>query len=87
MALAGEPIHLTTSDFDLLWELASHAGEILSRESLFKTLRGLEYDGMDRSMDVAISRLRKKLGDDAAEPRRIKTVRNRGYLFVSTSWD
>ncbi|WP_320910204.1 winged helix-turn-helix domain-containing protein, partial [Citrobacter farmeri] len=45
------------------------------------------YDGMDRSVDVAISRLRKKLLDNAAEPYRIKTVRNKGYLFAPHAWD
>lgn len=85
--LGGTPISLSTADFDLLWELASHAGQIISREHLFKLLRGIEYDGLDRSMDVAISRLRRKLGDDPSEPQRIKTVRHRGYLFAANSWD
>lgn len=82
----GEPLHLSTGDFDLLWELASHAGEILSRDHLLKKLRGIEYDGMDRSMDVAISRLRKKLADDSEDPRKIKTIRHRGYLFATDIW-
>lgn len=82
----GESLHLSTGDFDLLWELASHAGEILSRDHLLKKLRGIEYDGMDRSMDVAISRLRKKLADDPEDPRKIKTIRHRGYLFATDIW-
>lgn len=82
----GEPLHLSTGDFDLLWELASHAGEILSRDHLLRKLRGIDYDGLDRSMDVAISRLRKKLGDDPDEPRKIKTIRHRGYLFATDIW-
>lgn len=53
--LANHSISLSTADFDLLWELACHAGQIVSREHLFKLLRGVEYDGQDRSMDVAIS--------------------------------
>lgn len=81
-----EPLHLSTADFDLLWEFASHAGEVLSRDHLLKKLRGIEYDGLDRSIDVAISRLRKKLGDDPNEPRKIKTIRHRGYLFVTDVW-
>ncbi|MGL4752139.1 MAG: two-component system response regulator RstA [Aeromonadaceae bacterium] len=84
--LHGESIDLSTADFDLLWELASHAGQILSREQLFKSLRGLEYDGLDRSMDVAISRLRRKLHDDPLSPKRIKTVRQRGYLLAPNAW-
>ncbi|GGP23763.1 two-component system response regulator RstA [Silvimonas iriomotensis] len=81
-----EPLHLSTGDFDLLWELASHAGEILSRDHLLKRLRGIEYDGLDRSVDVAISRLRKKLADDPIEPRKIKTIRHKGYLFATDIW-
>ena len=44
-------MELSTSDFDLLWELATHAGQILGRDALFRSLRGREYDGVDRSMD------------------------------------
>ncbi|MGL5987740.1 MAG: winged helix-turn-helix domain-containing protein [Burkholderiales bacterium] len=87
VALDGQAISLSTSDFDMLWLLASHAGEILSRDDLLQNLRGVSYDGLDRSIDVAISRLRKKLGDDSAEPQKLKTVRNRGYLFVRNGWD
>ena len=56
--LSGESIALSTADFDLLWELATHAGQIMDRDALLKNLRGVSYDGMDRSVDVAISRLR-----------------------------
>lgn len=87
VTLADEVIPLSTADFDLLWELASHAGKILNRDALLKTLRGVSYDGMDRSIDVAISRLRKKLHDNAPEPYRIKTIRNKGYLFAPQAWD
>lgn len=85
--LAGENIPLSTADFDLLWELATHAGQIMDRDALLKNLRGVSYDGLDRSIDVAISRLRKKLLDSATEPYRIKTVRNKGYLFAPHAWD
>ncbi|WP_279625444.1 two-component system response regulator RstA [Chromobacterium subtsugae] len=87
VVLAGEKIPLSTSDFDLLWLLASHAGETLNRDVLLKEMRGVSYDGLDRSIDVAISRLRKKLGDNPSEPFRIKTVRNRGYLFSLSGWE
>ncbi|MGF1547679.1 MAG: winged helix-turn-helix domain-containing protein [Thiotrichales bacterium] len=80
--LHGAPIGLTTAEFDLLWLLASHAGSVLSREDILRGVRGIGYDGTDRSIDLRISRLRKKLGDDPNEPRRIKTVRNAGYLFA-----
>lgn len=87
VTLFSEQITLSTADFDLLWELASHAGQILNRDALLKTLRGVSYDGLDRSIDVAISRLRKKLHDSATEPFRIKTIRNKGYLFAPQAWD
>ena len=87
VTLFSEQIVLSTADFDLLWELASHAGQILNRDALLKTLRGVSYDGLDRSIDVAISRLRKKLHDSATEPFRIKTIRNKGYLFAPQAWD
>ncbi len=80
--LKGEEVDLTSAEFDLLWLLASNAGTILSRESIFETLRGIEYDGQDRSIDVRVSRLRAKIGDDSEAPQRIKTVRSKGYLFV-----
>ncbi|HBS41104.1 MAG TPA: DNA-binding response regulator, partial [Oceanospirillales bacterium] len=80
--LAGESIDLTSAEFDLLWLLSSNAGRILTREEIFNQLRGIEYDGQDRSIDVRVSRIRPKVGDDPMNPRRIKTVRSKGYLFV-----
>ena len=67
----------------LLWLLTSNPGRILSREEIFAQLRGIEYDGQDRSIDVRISRIRPKIGDDPMHPRLIKTVRSKGYLFVA----
>jgi two-component system, OmpR family, response regulator RstA len=75
-------IDLTSAEFDLLWLLASNAGRVLTREEIFTALRGIEYDGQDRSIDVRVSRIRPKVGDDPMHPRRIKTVRSKGYLFV-----
>ncbi|MBE0505202.1 MAG: response regulator [Marinospirillum sp.] len=80
--LKGESIDLTSAEFDLLWLLASSAGRVLTREEIFTALRGIEYDGQDRSIDVRVSRIRPKVGDDPMHPRRIKTVRSKGYLFV-----
>ncbi|WP_240753925.1 winged helix-turn-helix domain-containing protein [Natronospirillum operosum] len=80
--LHDQPIELTSAEFDLLWLLGSHAGRILTREEIFTRLRGIEYDGQDRSVDVRVSRIRPKVGDDPDHPRRIKTVRSKGYLFV-----
>lgn len=75
-------VDLTSAEYDLLWLLASNAGSILSREEIFERLRGIQYDGQDRSIDVRVSRIRPKVGDDPMNPRRIKTVRSKGYLFV-----
>lgn len=80
--LEEQPIDLTSAEFDLLWLLSSNAGRVLSREEIFTALRGIEYDGQDRSIDVRISRIRPKIGDDPLQPKRIKTVRSKGYLFV-----
>jgi two-component system, OmpR family, response regulator len=84
--LQGEAIALSTSEFDLLWLLASGAGNPLDRRFILSSLRNLDYDGVDRSIDIAISRLRKKLKDDAEPPEKIKTVRGKGYLFVADAW-
>ncbi|MDP2227989.1 MAG: response regulator [Moraxellaceae bacterium] len=83
--LNGVTVEFTSAEYDLLWLLASNAGRILSREDIFERLRGIEYDGQDRSIDVRISRIRPKIGDDPENPRRIKTVRSKGYLFVKES--
>jgi DNA-binding response OmpR family regulator len=66
--------------------LAKNAGEILSRDHIFTSLRGIEYDGFDRSVDVRISHLRKKLKDHTEQPKRLKTVWGKGYLFVADAW-
>lgn len=80
-------IVLTETEFKLLWLLASHPEEVLTREHILKSLRGIEYDGIDRYVDVKIAILRKKLGDNPAMPTRIITIRGKGYLFVPDSWD
>ena len=81
-----QPIKFSTAEFELLWVLASHAGEVMSRDQLLHELRGLDYDGVDRTVDMRISRLRKKLGDSSEEPEKIKTVWGKGYLFVAGAW-
>jgi len=82
----GRSIALSRNEFELLVHLASHAGEIQSREMLFKSLYNRDYDGLDRMLDIRISRLRKKLDDDAENPERIKTIWGQGYLFVPDAW-
>ena len=80
--LAGQVLALTTAEYELLHFLAVRAGQVVSREDIMQGLRGLEFDGLDRAIDARVSRLRRKIGDDADAPARIKTVRGRGYLFV-----
>lgn len=82
----GQDVKLSTHEFELLWILAIKAGEIVSRDSLIKELRGFDYDGFDRSVDLKISRMRKKLADDSSEPKKIKTIWGKGYLFVKEAW-
>jgi len=84
--LDGEHVELTTHEFELLALLARRAGRILSREDIFRATRGIEYDGLDRSIDGRISKLRRKLGDSATSPTRIKTVWGKGYLLVPDAW-
>ena len=82
----GNLIELTSNEFEILWLLARHASEVLGRDAILTALRRIDYDGVDRSVDLRISRLRKKLNDDPAQPTRIKTIRGKGYLFVADAW-
>lgn len=78
--LEGKPVSLTTAEFDLLQFLVEHAGKIVSRQEIHQHIHGCPYDGLDRSIDLRVSRLRKKLDDDPTDPRFIKSVRGVGYL-------
>lgn len=71
----------------MLVTLCRHVGEVLSRDQLIQELRGIEFNGVDRSVDVAVSKLRRKFEDDRAEPRKIKTVWGKGYLLSRTEWE
>lgn len=86
VTLEDQVVTLSSHEFDLLVELAKNAGTVLSREYLFKTVYHREYDGLDRSIDVRMSQLRKKIKDDGEKPERIKTIWGRGYLFVEEAW-
>lgn len=85
--LDGRPVVLTSHQFALLWALASHAGRVLSRETLLELARGDTLDNFDRSIDVHISRIRAVIEDDPKEPRRIITVRGAGYVFAQRQDD
>lgn len=78
----GNTLDLTTSEFDMLEFLAMSPGTVFGRDKLYRELRGIEWDGLDRSIDLRIARLRKKLGDDGKTPSIIKSVRGKGYLLV-----
>lgn len=78
----GQELSLTTLEYDLLHLLASNAGKILPREYIYNEIRGIEYDGLSRFVDITVSRLRHKIKDNRMGVECIKTVRNRGYLFV-----
>jgi DNA-binding response OmpR family regulator len=83
LALLGEqPLSLTPVEFDLLASLAKAQGRVRSREALLDEIRDRNYDVFDRSIDVHISALRRKLGDDARQPRFIRTLRSAGYMLV-----
>jgi DNA-binding response OmpR family regulator len=82
VSIGERDVALSSNEFDLLLYLACRAGEIQSRETLYQQLYKREYDGLDRTLDVRISHLRKKLGD-AGAPERIRTVWGRGYLFAA----
>ncbi|MFA6111042.1 MAG: response regulator transcription factor [Candidatus Latescibacterota bacterium] len=82
-ATVGEALlSLSTVEFDVLWHLVEHAGQVVSRQDLYRAIYNYDYDGLDRTIDVYISRLRQKLGDDPASPHYIKTVRGVGYLLA-----
>ncbi|MFO1389337.1 winged helix-turn-helix domain-containing protein [Cellvibrio sp.] len=84
--LDGQDINLSSHEFDLLVALAKHAGQVIGREYLFNQIYNREYDGLDRTIDVRISQLRKKLSDNPENPTRIKTIWGKGYLFVANAW-
>ncbi|APR87852.1 Transcriptional regulatory protein RstA [Minicystis rosea] len=81
--MRGVAVPLTSGEFDLLFYLASHAGQVMSRAVLYQELRGVHPDDFDRSIDLMVSRLRHKLQETASQGEIIKTVRGVGYLYVT----
>lgn len=86
VTLADQNIDFSSYEFDLLLALAQSSGKILSREYLFTNIYGRAYDGLDRTIDVRVSHIRKKLNDNPENPEKIKTVWGKGYLFVPDAW-
>lgn len=77
-----QTIELTDAEFDLLAYLAQRAGQVVGREELFNNLLNIEYDGLCRTIDIRVARLRRKLGDNGRRPRILKSVRAEGYLLI-----
>ena len=82
VSIEGDEIILSTAEYQLLLYLAESAGKLVSRQQLYRELRGIDFNGTDRSMDQRVSVLRKKLNDEVPPFRYIKTVRGRGYLMA-----
>ena len=80
--LDGRPLVLTSAEFELLGLLVRSRGRVLSRDRIMEALRGVDWEAYDRSIDVLVSRLRQKLGDDARRATLIQTVRGVGYSFT-----
>ena len=77
---AGEDVRLTRGEFDLLVTVVSNPNQVLTRDQLLDA----DASPFDRTIDVQVGRLRRKLNDDSREPRMIKTVRGGGYIFTVT---
>ena len=82
VSVDGQPVPLTTMEFDVLLMLANDAGSVVKREDLYTKVIGTEYDGVDRGMDVHVSRIRRKLQRFGFDPSRLKSVRGVGYLLA-----
>jgi DNA-binding response OmpR family regulator len=81
--LDGHPVDLTTNEFAALALLARNAGKVLNRDQILQELRGMDCDAFNRSVDIAVSRLRQKLKDNPKSPEFIKTVWGTGYVFIA----
>jgi DNA-binding response OmpR family regulator len=81
--LDGNPLDLTTNEFAALALLAGNAGKVLNRDQILQELRGMDCDAFNRSVDIAVSRLRQKLKDNPKSPEFIRTVWGSGYVFIA----
>jgi two-component system OmpR family response regulator/two-component system response regulator RstA len=84
--LENRRVELSPAEFDLLWLLASNAGKVMQREEILKSLRGLYYNGADRSVDARLYRLRRRFSGEKDASWKIKTVRPHGYMFCQEPW-
>ncbi len=83
VTIDGADIDLTTNEFTALWLLARHPGEVMDRDRILQELRGMDSEAFNRSVDITMSRIRQKLGDDPKSPTYIKTVWGTGYVFIA----
>ncbi|MEL6179740.1 MAG: response regulator transcription factor [Myxococcota bacterium] len=79
----GQTVRLTTMEYDVLLMLAHNAGRVVGRDALYQELMGISYDGLDRGIDVHVSRIRRKLKHAGFTPRLLKSVRGVGYLLAA----
>ena len=79
----GHVVALTSMEFDVLHRLVDGAGTVVSRDDLYQQVMGIEYDGVDRGMDVHVSRIRRKLTQSGFDASRLKSVRGVGYLLAA----
>jgi two-component system response regulator RstA len=82
VTVSGKTIELTTAEYDMLFFLTKHAGRVVSRDELYLTLRGISFDGLDRSIDLRASRIRRKIDACSGHRTLIKSVRGVGYMMV-----
>ncbi|MBS0387666.1 MAG: response regulator transcription factor [Proteobacteria bacterium] len=85
-SIDGRKLELARTEYLLLLQLASHPGTMQSREALFRRIYGRKYDGLERALDIQVSRLRRKVGTGPGGRERIKTIWGAGYLFVPDAW-
>ena len=85
--IAGRDLNLTTGEFAVLRLLADNPGKVFDRDEILQELRGMDSEAFNRTVDIAVSRLRQKLGDDPREPQYIKTVWGSGYVFIGKDDD
>lgn len=82
----GRIVNLTSCEFDLLSYFFANQGVTLTREEIYRQMRGIDWDGTDRSIDLRVSRLRSKIDDNGKSPRFIKSVRGTGYMLINQDY-
>jgi two-component system phosphate regulon response regulator OmpR len=83
LSIQGVETTLTSAEFELLYYLCTNPFRVLSRDMIMENTKEISWESFDRSVDVLVSRLRKKLGDDPASPRIIRTIWGEGYMFIA----